>query len=137
MRYLFEMGKTWHIYADMGDEWVYYRLERTQEEVLDKKAEMLPGPLGRLELFQELENQVKEEKARVQEEKKLVEAERMRTEAQKETAKKLMEEAQRQKKEFERSYEELQKLAEELQEEGKLWRQRYLDLAYQVSPKGK
>lgn len=108
MRYLFEMGKTWHIYADMGNEWVYYRLERTAEEVIDKNGEALPGPLGRMELFQELEKQADEGK------KQIVQ----------------------QKEAFQKSYEELQKLAEELQAEGKMWRQRYLDLAYQVSPKG-
>ena len=40
-----------------------------------------------------------------------------------------------QRRQFEQSYAELQKMAEEFQWEGKQWRQRYLDLAYQVAPK--
>ena len=123
MKYLFDMGEVWHVYADVGNEWIYYRMEQVAEEALSKNGDTLPGPLGRLDAIKELELEHKslnEMKERLQQ--------------YKENAAREKEEA---RTEFEKSYKELMKMAEELQKEGKLWRQRYLDLAYQVSPKGK
>jgi len=123
MKYLFDMGEVWHVYADIGNEWIYYRMEQVEEETLSKNGEALPGPLGRLDELKRLELLCKslEEKVRIAE----LEKERAKEELVKRSA------------EFEKNYAELTNFAEELQKEGKLWRQRYLDLAYQVSPKGK
>jgi len=107
---LFDMGEVWHVYADVGNEWIYYRMEQVAEEALSKNGDTLPGPLGRLDAIKELELARK-------------------------SLNEMKETLERQRTEFEKSYEELMKMAEELQKEGKLWRQRYLDLAYQVSPK--
>ncbi len=190
MKYLFDMGEVWHVYSDVGKQWIYQRLERVNEEILDKNGDNLPGPLGKLDILKQLEGErdglrrqleqkeqewkaaleetckVREEAQRAREaaaaealqirsqlefeireaEKEVVklqqELEREKMTAKEEIGKvrerfgqESMEAMTRQKSDFERSYRELQTMAEELQKEGKLWRQRYLDLAYQVSPK--
>ncbi len=114
MKYLFNMGEVWHVYSDVGKQWVYQRLEQMGEEILEKDGDNLPGPLGRLDLLKELENECGVIKKQLTEKQQALDA---------------------QKASFEKSYAELQKVAEELQKEGKLWRQRYLDLAYQVAQK--
>ena len=145
MKYLFDMGEVWHVYADMGNQWIYYRMEQVAEETLEKKGEELPGPLGRMDLLKQLEEQnklYKEQKEvyekqyyemqKILEEAKIhLQQEKERIELQK------RQEIEYMKQQFETSYVELKELAEEMQEEGRVWRQRYLDLAYQVSPKGK
>ena len=123
MKYLFDMGEVWHVYADVGNEWIYYRMEQVSEETLSKNGDTLPGPLGRLDAIKELELAHKKHK----ELEEMLKQERRRA----------AEAVERQREEFEKSYTELMKMTEELQNEGKMWRQRYLDLAYQVSPKGK
>lgn len=122
MKYLFDMGEVWHVYADIGDEWIYCRMEQVSEKTISKSEDVLPGPLGRLDELKQLELSCKsmEEKVRI--------AELAEERAKEELAKR--------SEEFDKKYAELMNLAEELQKEGKLWRQRYLDLAYQVSPKG-
>ena len=145
MKYLFDMGEVWHVYADMGNQWIYYRMEQVAEETLEKNGTDLPGPLGRMDLLKQLEEQNKlykeqkeaYEKQYYEMQKTLEEAkihlqqEKERIEVQKK------QEIEYMKQQFETSYVELKELAEEMQEEGRIWRQRYLDLAYQVSPKGK
>lgn len=105
MKYLFDMGEVWHVYADMGNQWMYCRMEQVEEETLEKNNTELPGPLGRMDMLKQLEEQNHLYKEQLEEAKA--------------------------------SYAELKELAEKMQEEGRIWRQRYLDLAYQLSPKGK
>lgn len=145
MKYLFDMGEVWHVYADIGNQWIYYRMEQVNEEAIDKNGADLPGPLGRLDMLKHLEEQMKlcteqvkvyekqydEMKKALEEAKVQMQQERARAELQKKT------EIDQTKQQFETSYAELKELAEKMQEEGRIWRQRYLDLAYQVSPKGK
>lgn len=109
MKYVFDMGEVWHVYADMGNQWTYYRMEQAAEEILNKKGDALPGPLGRLDLLKQLEEENRMYKEQIAQ----------------------------MKQQFEISYVELKEMAEKMQEEGRMWRQRYLDLAYQMSPKGK
>lgn len=123
MQYIFKTEDIWHVYEKREQGWSYAKLQQVSGEVIDREGEELPGPLGRLDMLQELENQLKVERAELQKQQKL--------------QKELEEANAQQKQEFEKAYAELQKLAEQMQEEGRLWRQRYLDLAYQVSPKGK
>lgn len=123
MQYIFKTDDIWHVYEKQQQRWVYYRMEQVSEEIVEKQAQELPGPLGRLDRLRELEEQLKLEQSEMEKQRQL----RQQSEA----------EAAIQKQEFEKAYAELQKLAEQMQEEGRLWRQRYLDLAYQVSPKGK
>ncbi len=120
MKYLFDMGEVWHVYSDVGNQWIYQRLEQTGEEILEKSGDNLPGPLGRLDLLKKLENECDVIKKQL--------AEKQQELAEKQKA------LDAQKASFEKSYAELQHMAEELQKEGKIWRQRYLDLAYQVAP---
>ena len=147
MKYLFDMGEVWHVYADVGNQWIYYRMEQVSEEMLDKKSDTLPGPLGRLEMLQQLEKKC--ERLEEEREKMRQEAQdaRMQYEELLSSVRKSQSEKQEmqdlharaleaQRRQFEQSYAELQKMAEEFQREGKQWRQRYLDLAYQVAPKG-
>lgn len=114
MKYLFDMGEVWHVYADVGDQWIYNRMECVSEEMLDKKSDVLPGPLGKLDLIQQLE-------------KKCRDLETERNEVSRE-----LEEI---RKQYQQAYTNLQKMAEEIQKEGKQWRQKYLDLAYQTAHK--
>lgn len=145
MKYLFDMGEVWHVYADMGNQWIYYRMEQVEEETLDKNGTELPGPLGRLDLLKELEEQNKICKERVKvyekqhyEMQKTLEEAKMQLQQEKERIElQKKQEIEHMKQQFEASYVELKELAEKMQEEGRVWRQRYLDLAYQVSPKGK
>ena len=109
MKYLFDMGEVWHVYADVGDQWIYHRMELVSEEMLDKKSNTLPGPLGKLDLIQQLE-------------KKCRNLEEERSEVYRE-----LEET---RKQYQQAYADLHKMAEEIQKEGKQWRQKYLDLAY-------
>ncbi len=166
MKYLFDMGEVWHVYSDVGRQWIYQRLEQTGEEVLEKSGENLPGPLGRLDILKELENEcerlrmqiieqeeVREnlenqyEKEKEKLKQKNIQAKEENREVQQkiEVLKKQMVQLREdyikeqskalaiQKSSFEKSYTELQTMAEEFQKEGKLWRQRYLDLSYQIS----
>lgn len=145
MKYLFDMGEVWHVYADMGNQWIYYRMEQVGEETLDKEGNKLPGPLGRLELFDQLEKQCriyKEQTERCETECRELEEKFKKLQMQMQQEKQAIEEEKKKevanmRQQFEASYAELQKLAEDMQEEGRKWRQRYLDLAYQQSPKGK
>ena len=114
VKYLFDMGEVWHVYADVGEQWIYHRMERSSEEILDKKGDALPGPLGKLDLIQQLEKKCSK-----------LEAE------QREVSRKLEETH----KQYQQAYGDLQKMAEEIQKEGKQWRQKYLDLAYQKTHK--
>ena len=77
------------------------------------------------------EKQSDEMKKTLEEAKMQMQQEREYLELQKKT------EIEQTKQQFETSYAELKEMAEKMQEEGRMWRQRYLDLAYQVSPKGK
>ena len=151
MKYLFDMGEVWHVYADMGNQWIYYRMDQKIKEVIEKDGDDLPGPLGRLELFQHLEeecqdlsNQLELKKQELESVQKEISCKQQQLYSEIE---KLYEEKQQmieekknelhiQRQQFETAYMELQKIAEGLQQEGKQWRQRYLDLAYQISPKG-
>lgn len=123
VQYIFKSADVWHVYEKIEDTWVYQRMQMVSEEVVKKEGEELPGPLGRLDRVQELEQQLKQEQIYAKQQEQL--------------RKQQEQKMQQQQKEFEKSYKELQKLAEDMQEEGRLWRQRYLDLAYQISPKGK
>ena len=114
MKYLFDMGEVWHVYADVGNQWIYNRMECVSEEMLDKKSDALPGPLGKLDLIQQLEKRCRD-------------LETERNEVSRE-----LEETRNQ---YQQAYTNLQKIAEEIQKEGKQWRQKYLDLAYQTSQK--
>ena len=156
MKYLFDMGEVWHVYSDVGSQWIYHRLEQKNEEILDKNGENLPGPLGKLDILKQLEaecSRLKEQAERLQKEncqmqdtlkQEKEKAEQIKIRAEE----KLYQEKKRsaeqteslfaeQKEKFEKSYAELKNMAEELQKEGRMWRQRYLDLAYQVRPKEK
>ena len=120
-------------------------MEQVSEESIEKNGTELPGPLGRMDLLKQLEEQNKlykeqkeayekqyyEMQKTLEEAKIQLQQEKERIELQKKK------EIEYMKQQFETSYVELKKLAEEMQEEGRVWRQRYLDLAYQVSPKGK
>ena len=180
MKYLFDMGEVWHVYADVGNQWIYYRMEQVSEEMLDKKSDTLPGPLGRLEMLQQLEKECRRLEAEREEMSRTLHVERTESnrarEIEREEMNRTLEEEREkmrqevqdarmqyeellssvrksqsekqemqdlharaleaQRRQFEQSYTELQKMAEEFQREGKQWRQRYLDLAYQVAPKG-
>ncbi len=179
MKYLFDMGEVWHVYSDVGKQWVYQRLNRVSEEILEKDGENLPGPLGKLDILKQLEQEctaLKQQMLQLQQENQRLEKSRadaqseikererifqekesqqkealLQTEEQKrqqeerhrqelEQWKKTLRtesitELEKQRNDFEQSYTELKTLAEDLQKEGKIWRQRYLDLAYQVAPK--
>ena len=141
MKYLFDMGEVWHVYADVGNQWIYYRMEQVSEEMLDKNSNTLPGPLGRLEMLQQLEGTCKRLELECEKLSAELNMERKENREQyeqmcKEQKQKYEQGLEAQREMFERKYAELQKMAEELQTEGRQWRQRYLDLAYQVAPKG-
>lgn len=123
MQYIFKMEQIWHVYEKQENRWVYQKMQQVSGEVIDQEREELPGPLGRLDMLQELEKRLEEEKALNIKQQQLLEQ--------------VQQQAAKRKQEFETAYTELQQLAEQMQEEGRMWRQRYLDLAYQVSPKGK
>ena len=74
--------------------------------------------------YYEMQKTLEEAKIQLQQEKERIELQKKK-------------EIEYMKQQFEASYVELKELAEKMQEEGRIWRQRYLDLAYQVSPKGK
>ncbi len=145
MKYLFDMGEVWHVYADMGNQWIYYRLEQVSEESIEKNGAELPGPLGRLDLLKQLEeqNQIYKEQKEAYEKQyyemqKTLEESQIQMQQEREHLElQKKKEIEHMKQQFETSYVELKELAEKMQEEGRVWRQRYLDLAYQVSPKGK
>ncbi len=180
VKYLFDMGEVWHVYSDVGNQWIYHRMERVTEEIMKKNGENLPGPLGKLDILKQLEQEcgrlkqqveavgeekivaeklseqqkkemieihaqekkdwdnalesLKEDIRRAEESERRIERElqmlKEKTSQEKETALAI------QKEDFEKAYGELKDMAEDFQREGKLWRQRYLDLAYQMSPKG-
>lgn len=123
MQYIFKTADTWHVYEKKEGVWVYQKMQMISEEVVDQEGETLPGPLGRLDSVQELEGKLRQEQQNVKQQEIL--------------RKQQEQEWNKRQQEFKHAYAQLQKMAEELQEEGRMWRQRYLDLAYQVSPKGK
>lgn len=127
MKYLFDMDDVWHLYIDVGNQWIYHRMERVGEEILNKNGEELPGPLGRLDALKQLE----EAYAAMKEQTILLQREKEQLQVSMENT------LEQQKREFEKNYNDLKKMTEEMQKEGRLWRQRYLDLAYQVSHKEK
>ena len=145
MKYLFDMDDVWHLYIDAGNQWIYHRMERTGEEILDKNSDNLPGPLGRLDALKQLEevcDGLKNQTIILEKEKQQLQAsmEKQQQEIkewQQRLHKKTQDTLEQQKREFEKNYNELKKMTEEMQKEGRLWRQRYLDLAYQVSHKEK
>lgn len=123
MQYIFKTADTWYVYEKKEGVWVYQKMQMISEEVVDQEGETLPGPLGRLDSVQELEGKLRQEQQNIKQQEIL--------------RKQQEQEWNKRQQEFEHAYAQLQKMAEELQEEGRMWRQRYLDLAYQVSPKGK
>lgn len=123
MQYIFKTADTWHVYEKKEGTWIYQKMQMISEEIVDREGEELPGPLGRLDRIQVLEERLLQQQQYAEQQEKL---------------RKQQEEGWlKRQQEFEHAYAQLQKIAEEMQEEGRMWRQRYLDLAYQVSPKGK